>query len=107
MTKYKLVLVSLFILCSVGFFFYTVEQDQAVAPKTMVSSKTILPVSKGAYYMKLSGSQIVIYRADHSVFEYTDLNREVLPKKLLQELKEGKYFQNEAELYEFLETYTS
>lgn len=107
MKKYKLVLVSLFIICSIGFFFYTLEKDQAVAPKTMVSSKTISPAVRGAYYMKLSGSQIIIYRSDHSIFEYTDLNQEALPENLLKELETGKYFQNEAELYEFLETYTS
>lgn len=106
--KYKLVFVALFILCSAGFFYYTVEQEQDVAPKTTVSSKTVTPVSQGAaYYMKLVGSQVVIYRADHSVFEYTDLNREVLPESIIKELLAGKYFQNEAELYEFLETYTS
>lgn len=107
MKKYKLVLVSFFIICSVGFFFYTMEKDQAVAPKTTVSSKTIHPAGKGAYYMKLSGNQIVIYRSDHSLFEYTDLQQELLPNTLLEELRNGKYFRNEAELYEFLETYTS
>ena len=105
--KYKLVLAGLFVLFCAGFFFYAVEQDQAVAPKTTVSGRAITPVNKGAYYMKLDGNQVVIYRSDHSIFEYTDLNREILPKPLQQELKAGKYFKNEAELYEFLETYTS
>ena len=108
MKKYKLAFIALFILCSAGFFFYTVEQDKDVAPKTTVSSKTITPVKQGgAYYMKLSGSQVVIYRSDHSVYEYTDLNKEILPESVVKELLTGKYFQNEAELYEFLETYTS
>ncbi|MDO4555187.1 MAG: hypothetical protein Q4B70_08605 [Lachnospiraceae bacterium] len=108
MKKIKLVLAGLFILLSAGFFFYTLEQDQKSVPNRIVSGSSITPaVSKGAYYMKMDGSLIVIYRSDNSIYEYTDLNQEVLPASLLEELKSGKYFENEAELYEFLETYTS
>lgn len=109
MRRLKICFMVIFIFCSAGFFFYTVEQDRSVAPKTTVNSsmQKTLSSQNNAYYLKLSGSQIIVYRADDSVYEYTDLNKEILPSSVLEELKEGKYFQNEAELYEFLETYTS
>jgi ABC-type phosphate transport system substrate-binding protein len=114
MKKLKLTFVTLFILCSVAFFFYTVEQDQAVAPKAKVSSSTVTsstvtPVStkNAAYYMQLCGNQVIVYQADQSIFEYTDVNLELLPSSVKKELKTGKQFDSEEELYEFLETYTS
>lgn len=115
MKKLKLTFVTLFILCSVAFFFYTVEQDQSVAPKAKVSSSTVTsstvtPVStkNAAYYMQLCGNQVIVYhQADQSIFEYTDVNLELLPSSVKKELKTGKQFDSEEELYEFLETYTS
>ena len=114
MKRSKLVFACFFILGSLCFFCYTVEKDTSISNKTLVNSKTIsendnyiLPTDSSLYYMKFQNNQIVIYNQDHSVFEFTDLQKEYLPASLVYEIEEGKYFKDQQELYEFLETYTS
>ena len=60
-----------------------------------------------AFYMRTNGQQVIIYNSDNSIYECSDLELFVLPKELIEELTEGKYFDSQEELYEFLETYTS
>lgn len=105
--SFKMIFVFLFIVCSLIFFFYIVGKEKAVTPKAQVSQKTAASVVQYRYYIKMKDNHAIVYRTDHTVFEYTDLNQELLPESLKKELLAGKYFYNEEELYEFLETYTS
>lgn len=107
MKKRNIIGICLFIAGAVIFFWYLVEKDQKISEKTLVNSETISVSAQPHYYMKIQGSQIVIFNHDHSVYEYTDLEPEFLPEEVLQELYEGKQFESQEELYEFLETYTS
>lgn len=107
MTKKKLIFVCIFILFALGFFIYIVEKDEAISNKIMVESNTMPVIENHNYYMKFQDRQFVIYNKDHSIYELADLEEKFLPASLVNELKEGKYFKDEQELYEFLETYTS
>lgn len=107
MKKGKLVGVCLFIIGAILFFCYLVEKDEKIAEKTLVNSETIPVSTKQNYYMKVQGEQIVIFNKDHSVFEFTDLNLDILPGEIKKELYQGKPFESQEELYEFLETYSS
>lgn len=106
MKRLKLILIGLFLLGAFCFFLYTVEKDQDISNKTLVNSK-VVPAKKDPYYMKFQGNTIVIYNPDHSVYEFTDLRKDYLPTELIHEIRQGKYFKDQQELYEFLETYTS
>lgn len=107
MKRGKRIGVCLFILCAILFFWYLVEKDERISEKTLVRSE-IIPVSTGpSYYMKLQGEQIIIFNRDHSVFEYTDLDPDFLPVEILKKLSQGMDFEDQEELYEFLETYSS
>ena len=44
---------------------------------------------------------------ENEIYEYTDVILDVLPAKLQEEVRQGKYLKNEEELYNFLENYTS
>lgn len=106
MKHFKLILIGLFLLGAFCFFLYTVEKEEDISNKTLVNSQAI-PQDGYSYHMKFQGNTIVIYNPDDSVFEFTDLKKDSLPTSLIQELREGKYFKDQQELYEFLETYTS
>jgi len=60
-----------------------------------------------SYFIKTENGNIVIYNKDNTVYEYTDLEPEFLPEEVTKELIQGIYFQDQEDLYEFLETYSS
>lgn len=107
MSKKKMIFVGIFVILSIGLFYYTVQQDDDIAKKAMVKSDSIAGADPHLYYMKFENNQIVIYNQDHTVYEFTDLEKDFLPVSLLEEIQNGKYFKDQQELYEFLETYTS
>ncbi len=64
-------------------------------------------VTEHHYYMKNQNGTIIVFNKDHSVYEYTDLIPDFLPLEVKEQLLLGIHFQNQEELYEFLETYSS
>lgn len=107
MKKWKTVFLCLFIIGAAVFFWYLVERDREISVKTLVNSETVPVSNPYTYYMKTQGNSIIVYNKDHSVYEYTDLKLDFLPEEVIQALTSGIYFQNQEELYEFLETYSS
>lgn len=103
----KILVMAAVFIGSVIFFFRIVEKEKGVTGKTLVHSETVTPNAAYSYYMKYQNDNIVIYNSDHTVYEYTDLVTEFLPEYIINELSLGIYFQNQEELYEFLETYSS
>ena len=60
---------------------------------------------KKIYY---SHYHIVVYFSDKKTpYEYTDIHYDELPELLRQEIRNGKYIESTAELYGFLENYSS
>ncbi len=49
----------------------------------------------------------VVKLPENEIYEYTDVILDVLPSSLQEEIREGKFLKSEAELYNFLENYTS
>ena len=63
---------------------------------------------QNGYFLFEVNGYIVVYRSDKKTpYEYTDIKFDDLPHLLKQEIKNGKYINNEDELYGFLENYTS
>lgn len=60
------------------------------------------------FFMVSKDNMLVIYYEDmETVFLATDISLETLPENVKREILSKKYFQNEEELYNFLESYSS
>jgi hypothetical protein len=60
------------------------------------------------YYVVYNHGRIVVYYSDHkTVFEYPDIRLSDLPSDLQCEILSGKAMKDEAELYSFLQNYSS
>ena len=60
------------------------------------------------YYMVSKDNKLVIYYEDmETIFLTTDILLENLPENVKREILSKKYFENEEELYNFLESYSS
>ena len=52
--------------------------------------------------------KMTVYFSDKKTpYEYTDIHYDELPELLRQEIRNGKYIESTAELYGFLENYSS
>ncbi|WP_461812731.1 hypothetical protein [Faecalimonas sp.] len=60
------------------------------------------------YYLQELNGFIAVYQSDKkTIFEYTNIRMEELPKELVKEIKEGKKLPNLEAVYGFLENYSS
>ena len=71
-----------------------------------------LPISQEytsyQFYIKDDAGRLVVYETkDQTIFTQTGIETETLPAELQTKLDAGIFFQNEAELYNFLESYSS
>jgi len=74
----------------------------------IVLRKTYSKKKKQGYYAKSINDTIVILNSDEkTVFEYTPILLHTLPKELQVKVQQGYYLQDEKELYDFLENYSS
>ena len=63
--------------------------------------------NEGYYLAELHG-YVVVYLSDQStIYEFTDIPFEELPKEVQTSVKQKKYVETEEELYAFLENYSS
>ncbi len=107
MKKWNIILTCVTLVFIAGFFVRYMENRTDIERKLLVQSNEIPQSVEGSYYMKSQGSHIIVYNRDHTVYEYTDLQKEFLPENVVYELVNGIYFQDQEDLYEFLETYSS
>lgn len=60
------------------------------------------------FYLKEKDGFVMVYLRDRStVYETTSISVELLPEALRKEIMDGKYVKSRAELYGFLENYSS
>ena len=63
---------------------------------------------KEGYYLIEEGGFLVVYASDRkTVYEYTDIAYDDLPEKVRNVIRYGKYIRSQADLYGFLENYSS
>ena len=63
---------------------------------------------KEAFYIKETDGYVTVYMADEeTVYEYTSIPTDELPKSVQEELKEGKKVDTIGQVYGFLENYSS
>ena len=60
------------------------------------------------YYIKEIDGRLVVYESkNHVLFMETSIEKSTLPMEIQDKLDLGIYFQTEAQLYDFLESYSS
>lgn len=63
---------------------------------------------EGGYYLVEENGVVSVYQADRTtLYETTGISMDMLPAKLQEEIRAGKYVKSELELYSFLENYSS
>lgn len=63
---------------------------------------------EGGYYLVEENGMVSVYQGDRTtLYETTGISLEILPAKLQEEIRSGKYVKSELELYSFLENYSS
>ena len=74
----------------------------------IVVKKIYKPLEKDIFYLKAEENFVVVYYSDLStVYMYTDIVMDNLPKETQDEINEGKKINSLESLYSFLESYTS
>ena len=86
-----------------------IEEQQTMENEDSSSVTTGSKASKNdCYYLMEVNGYIVVYFSDKKTpYEYTDIHYDELPELLRQEIRNGKYIESTAELYGFLENYSS
>lgn len=86
-----------------------IEEQQTMENEDSSSVTTGSKASKNdCYYLMEVNGYIVVYFSDKKTpYEYTDIYYDELPELLRQEIRNGKYIESTAELYGFLENYSS
>ncbi len=70
--------------------------------------KTFRSSTTDGFYAKSFNGLIVILKSDEkTVYEYTQISISSLPEDIREDILKGYYLENEEELYNFLENYTS
>ena len=79
----------------------------ASAPR-LVQAETPEAEKTARFYLKEQDGTVSIYQGDGTtLYETTDIPISLLPDALQGEIRAGKAIQDEAELYDFLENYSS
>lgn len=66
------------------------------------------PEEEQGYFIGIKDNVVIVYLKDRSqVYEYTNIELWTLPIELQYDLVEGIYVENEKELFDFLQTYSS
>ncbi len=62
-----------------------------------------------AFYVGLLDNMVVVYKNDkyRTVYEVTDIDSRLIPPEIANQLSDGMYFDEEYDLYNFLEAYSS
>ena len=82
------------------------EVKKAQAEETVTADGHAL--KEDCYYLKNVNGYVVVFLSDKkTAYEYTDILCEELPEAVREEIANGKYIENQEELYGFLENYSS
>ncbi len=82
------------------------RQENGGAAQSLAES--MKPVEPYAYVLLEEDGYVAVYHWDRkNLFSTTDISVADLPQDLQEEIREGKPIENEAQLYNFLENYTS
>ena len=87
-----------------------IQEEKKQESQVPVETKTVVETAaeEGGYYLIEENGMVSVYQADQTtLYETTGISMNLLPEKLQEEIREGKYVKSELELYSFLENYSS
>lgn len=82
---------------------------QSFSPNTITLVKYYgEPIEEPGYWIAVKDNVVIVYTEDKSeVFEFTNIELWQLPQEVQYDLADGIYVENERELFDFLQTYSS
>lgn len=84
------------------------EQEEQLQPSAESVVTDGHALKDDCFFLKEANGYVVVYLSDgKTVYEYTDISYEELPEKIKMEVSNGKYIEDQEELYGFLENYSS
>lgn len=90
----------------------TETRENSIQTENDISKEESITISQEyiscMFYIKEEYGRLVVYEnKNHNVYMETSIETSTLPEDVKEKLKSGIYFQTEAELYDFLESYSS
>ena len=90
----------------------TVPKDNKIQTENEVSKDESITISQEyiscMFYMKEVDGRLVVFESkNHTIFMETSIETITLPIEIQDKLDSGIHFQTEAQLYDFLESYSS
>lgn len=87
---------------------YEAREFTLTKENTNLASQQEAPKETYEYLLMARNDYVVVYLPDaKTIFEYTDIPLSTLPQDVKAQLTTGLPMKDEAELYDFLESYTS
>lgn len=93
-------------LLSFGFYLsyrHSFRHENQTEPETIEAEN---PMHSG-YHIVIVQGKVVVQLDDGSIYETTDISREMLPASVQSEIAKGYVLENKQELYSFLENFSS
>lgn len=85
-----------------------IHQVQSTVTETATKAAKASTEKKITYGLKIKdGTLVIINNRTKEVFEYTDMKQEDLPEDILEMLRNKVVFEDQEEVYHFLESYSS
>ena len=90
----------------------TKPKENVITTENDVSKENAVTISQeyisSKYYIKAEYGRVVVYESkSQEVYMETSIEVKLLPRDLQERIETGIFFQTDAELYDFLESYSS
>ena len=87
-------------------------KNETITTENDVSKEQSITISQSyityPYYIKEADGRLVVYQSKtQEIYMETSVESDTLPEELKEKLKAGIFFENEEDLYDFLESYSS
>ncbi len=88
--------------------FIGLEVRSFSSDKVVIRMNYVYTQPTKGFYLRVENNSIVVYCDDgETVYMYTDISAESLPEYIQGQIISGMYMEDEANMYHFLETYSS
>ncbi|MBS6195771.1 MAG: hypothetical protein KH828_09340 [Clostridiales bacterium] len=82
---------------------YSFLRNDQKKPETMEAENPL----QSSYHIGIEDGKVIVRLEDGSVYETTDISREMLPLSVQSRIEEGYILESKQELYSFLENFSS
>ena len=101
-------LIAMFVLVGMFFLAYRISYNRALEKHEAEERQMVQNELETCYYIKEADGYVIVYEADQKTpYEYTSILVEDLPDYVQKQLKDGIKFTSLAQVYGFLENYSS